>query len=64
MDKAKVNAFYGSSDMEFSTTSLASAFPLLKDKFGAGKAVALNISASNATVEFGRYDADLTVNFV
>lgn len=63
LDREKVNAFFDTEGMYFTTTTVKSAFPHLEDRYGADKAVAMDISASNATVQFGRFDADVTIDF-
>lgn len=38
-------------------------FPLLENRYGADKQVAIDLGYSNATVQLGRFDADVTVDF-
>lgn len=66
LNKAKVNAFFQNkpgSEIEFSTTSLKKTLPILEQRYGPNKDVDIDFSYSNATVHFGQYDADMTVDF-
>jgi hypothetical protein len=66
LNKATVNAFFDNKpgqEIEFTTTSLKKAFPILEQRYGPNKDVDINFSYRNATVKFGQYDADMTVDF-
>ena len=66
LDQDKVNTFLGRegrNKLLFTTTTLKSAFPMLEKKYGKEHEMSLELSASNATVQFGKFDSDLTVDF-